>query len=139
MNQRQDLLSELMQNFALFKKGIMKNMSDSKIDLHAGQREVMFAIASHNGLGLKELATMLSITSGAATQHVDSLVSAGLVVRSIDPNDRRAVTIELSKKGQSLIKRMYKLRNAAMEDALSTLSESELKTFVELFQKINSN
>lgn len=47
-----------------------------------------------------ELAEMSELSSGAMTSRLDRLEKAGLVKRLADPNDRRGVLVELTKKGQ---------------------------------------
>jgi DNA-binding MarR family transcriptional regulator len=47
-----------------------------------------------------ELAEMSELSSGAMTNRLDRLESAGLVKRLPDPNDRRGVLVEITKKGQ---------------------------------------
>ena len=46
-----------------------------------------------------ELASSLELSSGAMTSRLDRLEEAGLVRRLPDPNDRRAVVVELTEEG----------------------------------------
>jgi DNA-binding MarR family transcriptional regulator len=49
-----------------------------------------------------ELARIADLSSGAMTNRLDQLEEAGLVQRLRDPNDRRGVLVELTKKGRGL-------------------------------------
>jgi MarR family transcriptional regulator for hemolysin len=49
-----------------------------------------------------ELARAVGIEGPTLTRHLDSLERAGLVVRRRDPNDRRAVQVELTAAGHAL-------------------------------------
>ena len=53
--------------------------------------------------GISDLSENLEITSAAASQLVDKLVQAGLLVREENPSDRRAKQVKLSPKGRDLI------------------------------------
>jgi DNA-binding MarR family transcriptional regulator len=48
-----------------------------------------------------ELAQISELSSGAMTNRLDRLEEAGLVKRLPDPNDRRGVLVELTKKGHT--------------------------------------
>ncbi|WP_084265821.1 MarR family winged helix-turn-helix transcriptional regulator [Actinomadura macra] len=72
-----------------------------------------------------ELAQIGLITTGGLTQRIDRLVSAGLVRRTKDENDRRIVYIELTKKGHELIDRVVEIHFSAQERMLSALSRPE--------------
>jgi DNA-binding MarR family transcriptional regulator len=49
-----------------------------------------------------ELAKELMLSSGAMTNRLDRLEDAGLVQRRPDPDDRRAVRVELTEKGRDM-------------------------------------
>ena len=49
-----------------------------------------------------ELAKELMLSSGAMTNRLDRLEEAGLVRRAPDPNDRRAIRVELTDRGRDM-------------------------------------
>jgi DNA-binding MarR family transcriptional regulator len=53
-----------------------------------------------------QLYRSLLLTSGAMTNRLDRLESAGLVKRTTDPGDRRGLRIVLTEKGRELVDRM---------------------------------
>jgi DNA-binding MarR family transcriptional regulator len=63
----------------------------------------LFHISRQGGSGVSELGGDLGVTSAAASQILDRLVDAGLVVRREDPEDRRAKRIELTELGQRVM------------------------------------
>jgi DNA-binding MarR family transcriptional regulator len=54
----------------------------------------------------KRLADLLGTDTAAITRLVDRLEAKGLVTRSPDPVDRRAITVELTKAGRVLIPKL---------------------------------
>ena len=56
----------------------------------------------HDGTHPRDLARSALVTSGAMTARLDRLVAGGLVQRRADPEDRRAIRIRLTRKGERL-------------------------------------
>lgn len=56
------------------------------------------------GINPKLLAASALITSGAMTSRLDRLERAGLLTRRPDPSDRRALLVQLTRKGEALAK-----------------------------------
>ena len=81
----------------------------------------------------------MEMSSSAATQLVDVLVQAGLVIRQEDPKDRRLVQLELSPKGKKHIKATKEKRIAEMAGLFDALTDRELEEYVRLQKKITSS
>lgn len=76
----------------------------------------------------RELARSSLVTSGAMTARLDRLLQAGLVVRRADTDDRRAVRVKLTKKGERLAVRALQAVLAADEDVLAPLGDRQRAT-----------
>ncbi|GAB3491254.1 MarR family winged helix-turn-helix transcriptional regulator [Flexivirga lutea] len=74
---------------------------------------------------LSDVAARLDIAPRSATEVVDRLEQRGLVRRSPDPTDRRAVTIALTDEGRSLRRRIARVRAAQGDKFFGHLSESQ--------------
>ena len=86
-----------------------------------------------------ELARALDIEGPTLTRHVDGLEQAGLVMRTRDPTNRRAVRVELTDAGKA---RHAELRQAviAFDRRLrSGLSEAELQELRGLLTRLEQN
>lgn len=57
---------------------------------------LLFALSRSDGLSVAQLADRLSVTSGAVSQTIDTLRSAGLVTSDVNPTDRRGRIIRLT-------------------------------------------
>ncbi len=83
----------------------------------------------------RELAESLHYDASNITDIVDRLEARGLVVRTVDPNDRRVRRIVRTPEGEEL-------RRTALDEALATaptvatLSAAEQRTLCELLGKI---
>lgn len=138
---REQLSEEVMENLHTIKNKIHVNFFErgSKECITPSQVFVLTAIKRDSGMGIKEISKKLHISPSATTQLVDCLVDIGCVTRKVDPDDRRALQINISAKGSKHIdtfKNKYKKISASL---FRTLSDEELETYLELNKKILSN
>jgi DNA-binding MarR family transcriptional regulator len=83
-----------------------------------------------------QLAEKEGLSSGAMTNRLDQLEKAGLVRRLPDPDDRRALQVELTDKGRELWMKAVDTQ-AAREAALTaTLDKRELAQLNNLLRKV---
>jgi DNA-binding MarR family transcriptional regulator len=76
------------------------------------------------------------LSSGAITNRIDRVESAGLVTRRPDPNDRRGIIVQLTPKGRALADRAIALHFAGMTAALDGLEPDERKHLTALLAKL---
>lgn len=136
MNTRQELYKQLLANVLGLKNGLMHAAQAKGDSLHPGQKAVLFVIDKHGSASVKHLANKLCVSSGAATQHLDALVEAGLVTRQTDLADRRSVVISLSDVGRAKLKEMMKTRLELVEKLFDDVSDAELEQFVNQVEKL---
>jgi MarR family transcriptional regulator for hemolysin len=75
--------------------------------------------------GVTEIGEHLGVSSAAASQMLERLVQQDLVLRSENPDDRRAKRIALTEKGQRILEEGMRLRQSWLNDVARDLSESE--------------
>jgi DNA-binding MarR family transcriptional regulator len=83
---------------------------------------------------VSHLADHLGIAPRSATEVADALESAGLLSRSPDPTDRRAVLLALTEEGWHTVARVRDRRRAAADLAVAALSphdRAELRRLLE--------
>ncbi|MFE4501562.1 MarR family winged helix-turn-helix transcriptional regulator [Rhodococcus sp. NPDC056743] len=84
------------------------------------------------------LAEKLRIVPRSATDVVDSLESAGWVKRTPDPNDRRAVLLELTDAGAALAAEVAQAQRRESSDIFDDLDESERMVLTELLERVDA-
>jgi DNA-binding MarR family transcriptional regulator len=82
------------------------------------------------------LATDLGISNAGMTGRLDALERAGWIQRRADPDDRRRVSIEVTKSGAALWRRAMALRGRAEEELIHTLGPADRKTLARLLKKL---
>lgn len=72
--------------------------------LSMSQAGVLFRLHGHGTTkGVSDIGGHLGVSSAAASQLLDRLVQQGLILRSEDPDDRRAKRIALTEQGRSVV------------------------------------
>lgn len=94
-------------------------------DLSAAQSSVLTTLLDRGSLRMGELAAIEGVRMPTATSVVARLVKLGLVERSADPQDRRAVLVGLTTQGRAQIGQLVADRNAHFAELLAGLSAGE--------------
>ncbi|HWJ09305.1 MAG TPA: MarR family transcriptional regulator [Nocardioides sp.] len=67
---------------------------------------IIAVIGDEPGLGMGEIASLAVVPAASLTRHMDRLVERGIVVRRIDPVDRRRSVLALSPRGEEYAARL---------------------------------
>jgi DNA-binding MarR family transcriptional regulator len=73
--------------------------------------QVLAALLVRPGLRMTELAEASVLPAATLTRHVDRLVEQALVIRRIDPDDKRRAVVALSSRGEQLAQRLRQLES----------------------------
>jgi MarR family transcriptional regulator, transcriptional regulator for hemolysin len=107
-----------------------------------GSMPVWLVLVSLKGGGLasqRELAEAVGVKGPTLTHHLNTMESAGLVIRRRDPANRRLHLVEMTPEGDALF---FRLRDAAMafDKRLRTgFSESEVTQLETLLTRLRGN
>ena len=88
------------------------------------------------GIALKDLASRMQMTVPATSIMVDALVTRGYMERTPNPNDRRAVCIKLTDKGNELFNDIYARFHDEIDRRAEVLTEEELEAFSRIVEKL---
>ena|SRR5205085_643934 len=103
-----------------------------------GQRKLMAAIASRQPATLNEVANAVGRGAPAVSRAVDTLVRAGLVERTQDPNNRRRLALRLSEQGEASL-RARPAAHGKLATVLDRLAQSELRAIeraIEILERL---
>lgn len=118
-----------MHDSARFVKASGISMPQFLMLMHLHQRE---------HCGISDLSEHMDTSTAAVSQLVDKLVQADLLLRSEDPNDRRAKKVELSSNGKTLIEEGIEERYRWVNDLADALSDEEAKKVAEALEILGS-
>lgn len=88
---------------------------------------VMALLHEQPGLGASAIAKGAVLPSASVTRHVDKLVELGMVVRRVDPADRRRVVLALSTRGQENAERLLAEERAVENTIAAGLGAERFK------------
>ncbi|MDN0196870.1 MarR family transcriptional regulator [Streptomyces sp. S.PNR 29] len=87
-------------------------------------------------LSPRQLSATLMLTTGGMTGRLDKLERAGLLRRSPDPHDRRALQVSLTEKGLHLIDEAVAAGLAVQTEALSALDDEQAGQLADLLRRL---
>ncbi len=95
-------------------------------DLTPTQLEVLRLLEQYtDGLGIKALAALLSVTQPTVSDAISALVRKGFITKEKDPEDKRAVLLYLNESGAGLAHRLQPSFSPVVE-ALSAEDQASL-------------
>jgi DNA-binding MarR family transcriptional regulator len=92
---------------------------------------------SRRPMTVKQIADAATVDAPAATVAVNDLEDRGLVVRQVDPTNRRCKVVSLTDAGRDAVAAIDTVHDPAPE-ALAALSDDELTMLRALLDKLNS-
>jgi DNA-binding MarR family transcriptional regulator len=91
------------------------------------------------GLKMSELSQRMMVTGGNVTGITDGLEKDGLVVREVDPTDRRVFYVKLSAEGQRQFRRMAAEHEQWVIELFEGMSMKHKNQLVELLGELKQN
>ena len=138
MNKRKQKVEELIRNFQPLRHAMTlpTTQYEGIPRITSSQWGVLMFVEQFGESTVKDVAKSLCISSSAATQLVDKLVTSGYVVREMHTQDRRAVTLTLSKKTKIRVNKMKKEVLQKFLKFFEVLNDKELDQYILLNKKI---
>jgi len=136
---REILLQTLVQRLMSIMRHVRHSGPPPEPLLSPPQAHLLFIIGhKKEGISVKELAEISSVTPGAITQFIDTLVERGLVAREGDPNDRRIVRLKLTEQARNQMEKVRKEHITAMSKVFEALTDEEIQQLTALLVKIDT-
>ena len=102
------------------------------------QLKILHHVRAHPGVDLNALAIELGVARSTARQHLDGLLTRGLVERPEDATDRRHLALRLSERGEQALKEISRAGRVMLRESVEVLSDAELAEFRRLLGRIVS-
>jgi DNA-binding MarR family transcriptional regulator len=93
--------------------------------------QVLSLLGNYGQLPIGEVASRSEMHPSTMTRVIDALERRGLVVRSVDPRDRRAVMVALSEAGAHELEVARGYHSRMVVEALGDLTQAERDLLVE--------
>jgi MarR family 2-MHQ and catechol resistance regulon transcriptional repressor len=108
----------------------------ARLGLTTGQLGVMEALMHLGPLTQSDLGRKLLRSGGNVTTVIDNLERRGLVGRTRNREDRRVVTVDLTRTGGRLIGKVFPIHARAVAQAMEALTVSEQEELGRLCRKL---
>jgi len=130
----EDFTSFICFQFGSISRRIQKHYNNlyRQHGITLGQSFILFALFQNEGLSLSAMADKLQLDNSAITGLVDRMESDYLLVREVDPADRRSFLIHLTEKGRALAKTVFPVANDFNHQLKNSLSSEEQKSLFKL-------
>lgn len=97
------------------------------LNLPLGSTRALLAIESGQARTPRAVAGTLGVGRTAVTGMLDRLEAEGLITRSVDPDDRRSFILDLTEKGQALIRQIDDVRREKLLHGLLHMNTASLE------------
>lgn len=126
MTTASDRLVNLFGAMALGVADLVRHASLDEQD-PGGEATAGLVVIGHDpGMSIDQLRRVLRLSHPGAVRVVDRLSAAGLAVRTPAEHDRRAVTLNLTQRGQEYRGEILDRRNATLKAALGAVAAEDL-------------
>jgi DNA-binding MarR family transcriptional regulator len=134
------LSNEVLDSFYAINKAIFRLVkSDAdRIGITVVQLKVLHEISTCPNIGLGELAEHLRLTNSTVSGVIDRLVHSGLVDRVTSPQDRRAISLQLTDEGRNKLANFIDSESVLVErlNKVLEMPEEEIRHLLTLHQRI---
>ena len=118
-----ELAETLMTTTAGLRRVVRRRVRETlpNAPLRPAQIEVLRVVEEHPGIGVAAAARALHLAGNSVSTLVNQLVDAGLLDRRIDPDDRRAARLDLTKAARERLANWRRTRTEFVASAVATL------------------
>lgn len=113
----------------------MRQISEGR----GSQKRILILLRETAGMAQNELTAHLGVQPGSASEVLNKLEQAGLILRSPSETDRRTTDIRLTPDGEVLAKEASTKRAERHEQMFAVLSDEEKDTLIALLEKVNAH
>lgn len=117
-------------------RALEQDIAEQGVELRFSQMQALKRLYLLGSMSAGELARSLGHDGGALTRLLDQLEEKGYLRRKPDPQDRRALRIELTASGKSLCQELKGCSDRVMNAAQKSLDKNERRHLIDYLQRI---
>lgn len=129
METRTDLVTELFSVVGRFRRQLRRSTGRGfdAAGLTESQSELLRLVGRRAGISVREAATELGLVPNTASTLVSKLASDGLLIRTVDTDDRRVGRLRLTDSAQRIADESRAARRAALSAVLDELDAGQIE------------
>jgi DNA-binding MarR family transcriptional regulator len=135
---REELIAQVLETMNIAKRTIHSRMHLflQGLPVSFSQAELLSTVRELQPISATVVAKKLSLTPGAISQSVDTLVGLDLIRRSTSVLDRRLQLLEVTKPGMKLLHDIEQRRREVMKHVMDGMTTEELQLLLGMQEKI---
>ncbi|MBE1550561.1 DNA-binding MarR family transcriptional regulator [Mycobacterium sp. OAS707] len=128
MDTRTDLIAQLFNVVGRFRRQLRRSTGSGfdTTGVTESQAEMLRLVGRQPGISVREAATELALVPNTASTLVSKLAAEGLLIRSVDADDRRVGRLRLTEPAQRIADESRAARRAALSQVLDELDPEQL-------------
>ncbi|MGE5691103.1 MAG: MarR family winged helix-turn-helix transcriptional regulator [Pseudomonadota bacterium] len=126
----------LVEAFERLTAALLRRRGIDSDTLPPTQRVALAAVVGEGPLRLRALAERIGTTDATASRTVDALEAAGLVERTVAPEDRRGVVVAATRSGRRRLDERRRQFAATLEAGLADLPPEDAERLVRLLDEL---
>ncbi|WP_192725246.1 MarR family transcriptional regulator [Mycobacterium sp. OAS707] len=125
---RTDLIAQLFNVVGRFRRQLRRSTGSGfdTTGVTESQAEMLRLVGRQPGISVREAATELALVPNTASTLVSKLAAEGLLIRSVDADDRRVGRLRLTEPAQRIADESRAARRAALSQVLDELDPEQL-------------
>ena len=129
METRTDLVTELFSVVGRFRRQLRRSTGRGfdAAGLTESQAELLRLVGRRAGISVREAATELGLVPNTASTLVSKLASDGLLIRTVDTDDRRVGRLRLTDSAQRIADESRAARRTALSAVLDELDAGQIE------------
>ncbi len=123
-----DLTTELFEVVGRFRRQLRRSTGRGfgATGLTPSQAELVRLVGRQPGISVREAATELALAANTASTLVSRLAAAGLLIRSVDNDDRRVGRLRLTEPAQRMADESRAARRATLATVINELDAEQV-------------
>jgi DNA-binding MarR family transcriptional regulator len=123
-----DLTNELFSVVGRFRRQVRRSAGQSfeSARLTESQAELLRLVGRRPGISVSSAAAELGLVANTASTLVSKLARDGLLIRTVDPADRRVYRLQLTEPAQQMADTSRAVRRTLLAEVLDTLDPDQV-------------
>lgn len=113
----------------------LRSLATAGVPITLAQYRMLAVLDADDGQNVRDLAGLLGVERSTATRMCNRLVAAGLMERSADPSDGRAVVISLTGEGREAVAAVTRARRDTVATLLRSLTPARREQLIDLLDE----
>lgn len=127
----------MMENNTMYTKKVFENVSDR--NLSKGQPKILEYLYTNDGAVQKDIAKSCFIEQATVTSILTRMEKNELIIRKVDPDNRRFQFVYLTEKGKVEAKFVIESFEMLEKNALKDFTIEEKSQFLNYLNRVNNN